>query len=69
MIAKPAEQTPLIAHRAVTLLHNAGIPPEALALLPGDGGRIGRQLLADPRINGLPSPAERDRQSDKPCAR
>jgi RHH-type proline utilization regulon transcriptional repressor/proline dehydrogenase/delta 1-pyrroline-5-carboxylate dehydrogenase len=53
VIAKPAEQTPLIAHRAVTLLHNAGIPPEALALLPGDGGRIGRQLLADPRINGV----------------
>jgi RHH-type transcriptional regulator, proline utilization regulon repressor / proline dehydrogenase / delta 1-pyrroline-5-carboxylate dehydrogenase len=53
VIAKPAEQTPLVAYRAMSLLHGAGIPAEALALLPGDGGRIGRQLLSDPRISGV----------------
>jgi RHH-type proline utilization regulon transcriptional repressor/proline dehydrogenase/delta 1-pyrroline-5-carboxylate dehydrogenase len=53
VIAKPAEQTPLIAFQAVSLLHRAGIPGAALALLPGDGARIGRQLLSDPRINGV----------------
>ena len=52
-IAKPAEQTPLVAHTAVTLLHRAGVPPEALALLPGDGARIGRRLLADARLAGV----------------
>ena len=53
VIAKPAEQTPLIAFQAVSLLHRAGIPGDVLALLPGDGARIGRQLLSDPRINGV----------------
>lgn len=37
VIAKPAEQTPLIALMAVRLLHEAGVPVEALHLLPGDG--------------------------------
>ncbi|MEM1050093.1 MAG: bifunctional proline dehydrogenase/L-glutamate gamma-semialdehyde dehydrogenase PutA, partial [Pseudomonadota bacterium] len=53
VIAKPAEQTPLIAARAVALLHEAGIPPETLQLLPGDGPTIGRPLLSDPRIAGI----------------
>jgi len=43
VLAKPAEQTPLIAARAVKLLHDAGVPPDALQLLPGDG-RIGEAL-------------------------
>ncbi len=51
-IAKPAPQTPLIAARAVRLLHAAGVPPEVLALLPGDG-QIGGALVADPRIAGV----------------
>jgi RHH-type proline utilization regulon transcriptional repressor/proline dehydrogenase/delta 1-pyrroline-5-carboxylate dehydrogenase len=52
VIAKPAEQTPLIAHLAVTLLHQAGVPRSALQLLPGDGA-VGAALTADPRIAGV----------------
>jgi RHH-type proline utilization regulon transcriptional repressor/proline dehydrogenase/delta 1-pyrroline-5-carboxylate dehydrogenase len=52
VIAKPAEQTPLIAYEAVRLLHRAGIPQEALHYLPGDG-RVGAALVADPRIAGV----------------
>ncbi|MEM8769421.1 MAG: bifunctional proline dehydrogenase/L-glutamate gamma-semialdehyde dehydrogenase PutA, partial [Pseudomonadota bacterium] len=53
VLAKPAEQTPLVAGRAVTLLHAAGIPEDALQLLPGDGARIGALLTTDDRINGI----------------
>jgi RHH-type proline utilization regulon transcriptional repressor/proline dehydrogenase/delta 1-pyrroline-5-carboxylate dehydrogenase len=52
VIAKPAEQTPLIAHLAVTLLHRAGVPASALQLLPGDGA-LGAALTADARIAGV----------------
>ncbi|WP_415402340.1 bifunctional proline dehydrogenase/L-glutamate gamma-semialdehyde dehydrogenase PutA [Tateyamaria sp. SN3-11] len=52
VLAKPAEQTPLIAHRAVSLLHEAGVPREVLQLLPGDG-QIGAALTADGRTNGV----------------
>ncbi len=52
VIAKPAEQTPLIAHRAVTLFHQAGVPTAVLQCLPGDGD-IGAQLTKDPRIGGV----------------
>jgi len=52
VIAKPAEQTPLIAGRAVALLHQAGIPGGALQLLPG-AGDVGAALVADPRIAGV----------------
>ncbi|MBM3614861.1 MAG: bifunctional proline dehydrogenase/L-glutamate gamma-semialdehyde dehydrogenase PutA [Alphaproteobacteria bacterium] len=52
VIAKPAEQTPLIAHLAVTLLHQAGVPTSALQLLPGDG-QLGAALTRDPRIGGV----------------
>jgi RHH-type proline utilization regulon transcriptional repressor/proline dehydrogenase/delta 1-pyrroline-5-carboxylate dehydrogenase len=45
VVAKPAEQTPLIAFEAVRLLHEAGVPSSALHLLPGDG-RIGATLVA-----------------------
>ena len=50
--AKPAEQTPLIAARAVDLLYQAGVPADALALLPGDG-QVGAALVSDPRISGV----------------
>src|SRR5258708_37662829 len=50
--AKPAEETPLIAARAVELLHQAGIPRDVLQLLPGDGS-VGAALTADPRIDGV----------------
>jgi RHH-type proline utilization regulon transcriptional repressor/proline dehydrogenase/delta 1-pyrroline-5-carboxylate dehydrogenase len=53
VLAKPAEQTPLIAARAVALLHEAGIPRDALHLLPGPGDTVGAALVADPRIAGV----------------
>ncbi len=53
VVAKPAEQTPLIAFRAVQLLHEAGVPADALHLLPGDGPSVGAPLTADPRIAGV----------------
>ncbi|WP_316015515.1 bifunctional proline dehydrogenase/L-glutamate gamma-semialdehyde dehydrogenase PutA [Roseobacter sp. HKCCA0434] len=53
VIAKPAGQSPLIAHRAVELLHEAGVPRTALQLLPGDGARVGGALASDARIDGL----------------
>ncbi|MCU0906749.1 MAG: bifunctional proline dehydrogenase/L-glutamate gamma-semialdehyde dehydrogenase PutA [Rhodobacteraceae bacterium] len=53
VIAKPAEQTPLIAHRAVELLLRAGIPPTALQCLPGDGATAGAALTADPGVAGV----------------
>ncbi len=53
VIAKPADQTPLIAHKAVQLLHQAGVPATALHLLCGSGITIGAPLAADPRIAGI----------------
>ena len=53
VLAKPAEQTPLTAFEAVRLLHEAGIPGEALQLLPGRGETVGARLVADPRIRGV----------------
>jgi RHH-type proline utilization regulon transcriptional repressor/proline dehydrogenase/delta 1-pyrroline-5-carboxylate dehydrogenase len=52
VVAKPAEQTPLIAAEAVRLLHQAGAPASALHLLPGDG-HIGAALTAHPGIAGV----------------
>ncbi|MCA8880616.1 MAG: bifunctional proline dehydrogenase/L-glutamate gamma-semialdehyde dehydrogenase PutA [Rhodobacteraceae bacterium] len=53
VLAKPAEQTPLIAARAVALMREAGLPEAALQLLPGDGPSVGGPLTADPRIAGV----------------
>ncbi|MDF3413064.1 bifunctional proline dehydrogenase/L-glutamate gamma-semialdehyde dehydrogenase PutA [Sulfitobacter sp. M57] len=52
VLAKPAEQTPLVAFVTVSLLHKAGVPHTALQLLPG-GGDIGAALTGDARINGV----------------
>ena len=52
VIAKPAEQTPLIAAEVVRLLHAGGIPASALHLVPGDGA-IGSMLVNDPRVGGV----------------
>ncbi len=52
VVAKPAEQTPLVATEAVRLLHAAGIPASALHLVPGDG-RVGALLVADRRVAGV----------------
>ncbi|HLS67755.1 MAG TPA: bifunctional proline dehydrogenase/L-glutamate gamma-semialdehyde dehydrogenase PutA [Kiloniellales bacterium] len=53
VLAKPAEQTPLIAAAAVRLLHQAGIPGDVLHLLPGDGAALGQTLIPDARIAGV----------------
>ena len=52
VIAKPAPQTPLIAHQAVALLQRAGVPRGALQLLPG-GAELGGRLVADDRVSGV----------------
>ncbi|MDX1757123.1 MAG: bifunctional proline dehydrogenase/L-glutamate gamma-semialdehyde dehydrogenase PutA [Marinobacter sp.] len=53
VIAKPAEQTSLVAHRAVELMLEAGFPADVIQLLPGDGATIGGALTPDPRIAGV----------------
>lgn len=53
VIAKPAEQTSLIAAKAVALMHQAGIPPEVVQLLPGKGSVVGALAVADERIAGV----------------
>src|ERR1700732_5385583 len=52
VLAKPAEQTPLIAAIAIELLHRAGVPVSALHLLPGDG-ELGEKLIALPGVAGV----------------
>jgi RHH-type proline utilization regulon transcriptional repressor/proline dehydrogenase/delta 1-pyrroline-5-carboxylate dehydrogenase len=52
VVAKPAEQTPLIAAEAVRTLHDAGVPAGALQLLPGNG-KVGAALVADTRVAGV----------------
>jgi RHH-type proline utilization regulon transcriptional repressor/proline dehydrogenase/delta 1-pyrroline-5-carboxylate dehydrogenase len=53
VIAKPAEQTPLVADLAVRLLHRAGVPAGVLHALPGDGATVGARLVADRRTAGV----------------
>ncbi|MFC5552119.1 trifunctional transcriptional regulator/proline dehydrogenase/L-glutamate gamma-semialdehyde dehydrogenase [Massilia aerilata] len=53
VLAKPAEQTPLIAHRAVQLFHEAGVPAGALQLLPGRGETVGAALTQDARVKAV----------------
>jgi RHH-type proline utilization regulon transcriptional repressor/proline dehydrogenase/delta 1-pyrroline-5-carboxylate dehydrogenase len=53
VVAKPAEQTSLVAAEMVRLLHAAGVPGEALHFLPGRGSRIGPALTGDSRIAGV----------------
>ena len=52
VVAKPAEQTPLIATEAVRILHQAGVPKTALYLVTGDGS-VGAALVADVRVAGI----------------
>jgi RHH-type proline utilization regulon transcriptional repressor/proline dehydrogenase/delta 1-pyrroline-5-carboxylate dehydrogenase len=52
VVAKPAEQTSLIAARAVALLHDAGVPHSALHFVPGDGA-IGAHLVAHRLVAGV----------------
>ena len=53
VVAKPAEQTPLIAAEAVRLFHGAGLPGDVLALVPGDGATVGAGLVGHPGIAGV----------------
>ncbi|MFW5641473.1 MAG: bifunctional proline dehydrogenase/L-glutamate gamma-semialdehyde dehydrogenase PutA, partial [Roseicyclus sp.] len=53
VLAKPAEETPLVAARATALLREAGVPASALQLLPGDGAIVGAALTCDPRVAGV----------------
>src|SRR6185503_3026148 len=53
VLAKPAEQTPLIAAEAVRLFHAAGLHPNLLHLLPGDGATVGQALVAHPSCAGV----------------
>jgi RHH-type proline utilization regulon transcriptional repressor/proline dehydrogenase/delta 1-pyrroline-5-carboxylate dehydrogenase len=52
VLAKPAEETPLIAAEMVRLLHEAGVPREVLQFVPGDG-RVGAALVAAPEVAGV----------------
>nr|WP_318382094.1 trifunctional transcriptional regulator/proline dehydrogenase/L-glutamate gamma-semialdehyde dehydrogenase [uncultured Enterobacter sp.] len=53
VLAKPAEQTPLIAALGVALLREAGVPAGVVQLLPGRGETVGAQLTADARVRGV----------------
>jgi RHH-type proline utilization regulon transcriptional repressor/proline dehydrogenase/delta 1-pyrroline-5-carboxylate dehydrogenase len=53
VIAKPAEQTPRVAQRAIEILREAGIPTDAAIAVIGDGERVGAPLVADVRIAGV----------------
>jgi RHH-type proline utilization regulon transcriptional repressor/proline dehydrogenase/delta 1-pyrroline-5-carboxylate dehydrogenase len=53
VIAKPADQTPLVAAEMVRLLHDCGVPGNVLHLLTGRGSRIGPVLTGDPRVAGV----------------
>ena len=53
VVAKPAEQTPLIAAAAVRLFHAAGLPSDILNLLPGDGATVGAAIVAHPGCAGV----------------
>ena len=52
VVAKPAEQTPLIAFEAVKLMHAAGVPAAALHLVPGDG-KVGAMLTGHASVAGV----------------
>lgn len=53
VLAKPAEQTPLIAYHAIKIFKDAGIPNGVLQLLPGRGETVGSQLVSDARVRGV----------------
>ncbi len=59
-ILKPATDTPLVALKFAQLLLDAGLPPEAIQVITGSGGEIGRQLCSDPRIRKISFTGSRD---------
>lgn len=52
-LAKPAEQTPLVANVMVKILHEAGVPADAVQLLPGRGETVGAALVAQRQVAGV----------------
>jgi len=52
VLAKPAEETPLVATEAVKLMHAAGVPVNALQLVTGDGA-VGAELVSHPKTDGV----------------
>ncbi|MGL4489889.1 MAG: L-glutamate gamma-semialdehyde dehydrogenase, partial [Rhizobiaceae bacterium] len=52
VLAKPAEQTPLVAYEMIRILHDAGVPKSALLFVPGDG-KVGAALTSHPKIDGV----------------
>ena len=53
VVAKPAEQTPLVAAQAVRILHESGVPGDVLGFLPGDGPSVGGPLTIHPGLAGV----------------
>jgi RHH-type proline utilization regulon transcriptional repressor/proline dehydrogenase/delta 1-pyrroline-5-carboxylate dehydrogenase len=53
VLAKPAEQTSLVAARVVELLHSAGVPFDVLQFVPGEGREVGSRIVADARVHGV----------------
>ncbi|MDI6441498.1 trifunctional transcriptional regulator/proline dehydrogenase/L-glutamate gamma-semialdehyde dehydrogenase [Cronobacter dublinensis] len=53
VLAKPAEQTPLIAAQGIQILLEAGVPQGVVQLLPGRGETVGAQLTGDARVRGV----------------
>ncbi|MBV2163214.1 MAG: bifunctional proline dehydrogenase/L-glutamate gamma-semialdehyde dehydrogenase PutA, partial [Comamonas sp.] len=53
VLAKPAEQTPLTAAAMVAILHEAGVPRDALQFVPGQGETVGAALVAHPQVAGV----------------
>ena len=53
VLAKPAEQTPVIAQQAVRILHEAGVTPDALQALHGSGPSLGAALVTLPGVAGV----------------
>lgn len=53
VIAKPAGATPLCGAKVIELMHQAGVPTDALHYLPGSGSTLGMKLIRDPRIAGV----------------
>ena len=53
VIAKPAEQTPLVAMKAIQLMHRCGVPESVLHCVLGAGADVGAKLVADPRVSGV----------------
>jgi RHH-type proline utilization regulon transcriptional repressor/proline dehydrogenase/delta 1-pyrroline-5-carboxylate dehydrogenase len=53
VLAKPAEQTPIIAAEAIRLYHQAGAPADLLHLLPGDGASVGQALVGHAACDGV----------------